>query len=357
MGISKRAQVLLGGCYVLWFAALIHRSFPDAQYTDFYPLWFGMHALLAGQDPYSASVCSALRESWSVVQTHQVSAVVAYPLPWLVFLAPLAMLPLSWAGPLWFVLSVAIALTGLWLLTNEYYKEHSHKLLFLLPILSYPLFHAAVIKTSSVLVLGITALMLWSDKKRYQVFCGIVMVVALCKPQMSLVLVGYVFLRHLRRDKLTLGVFLIGCLILWGGTLFIQPNWVLAWLKVVEIYLHESVNYSLLPQGFAAVAVLFLLRAPVLTQLALLQVVIFPANDIYCTLPLIFGWLSLNSNYAALGVAMAWIAPLIYPFPNNLATIWALIILPYVLFALYLKMRLWLPWISRGHEPIRPPEQ
>jgi hypothetical protein len=165
VGMSKRNKVLLGGCFVFWLAALVYCSFPDAQYTDFYPLWFGMRALLAGQDPYSASVCNALRESWLVVRTHQVSAVVAYPLPWLVFLAPFALLPLSWAGPLWFVLSVGLALTGLWLLTNEVCQERPQKLLFLLPVLSYPLFHASVIKTSSVLVLGITALLLWADKK------------------------------------------------------------------------------------------------------------------------------------------------------------------------------------------------
>jgi hypothetical protein len=346
--MSKRDKVLLGGCFVFWFAALVYCSFPDAQYTDFYPLWFGMRALLAGQDPYSASVCNALRESWLVVRTHQVSAVVAYPLPWLVFLLPLALLPLSWAGPLWFVLSVGLALTGLWLLTHEVCQERPQKLLFLLPVLSYPLFHASVIKTSSVLVLGITALLLWADKKNYRVLCGLAMVVALCKPQMSLVFAGYVLLRHLRRDKRILGVFLIGFLVFWGGTLFIQPNWVQAWLQVLAQYLRDSVNFSLLPQGLAAVAVMFLLRAPVLAQLALLQVVIFPANDIYCTLPLIIGWLSLNSNYTALGVAMAWVAPMIYPFPNNLGTIWALIILPYVLFALFLKA---LPWLR--DRPVR----
>jgi hypothetical protein len=141
---------------------------------------------------------------------------------------------------------------------------------------------------------------------------------------------------------------LIGFLVFWGGTLFVQPNWVQAWLQVLAQYLRDSVNFSLLPQGLAAVAVMFLLRAPVLAQLALLQVVIFPANDIYSTLPLIIGWLSLNSNYTALGVAMAWVAPMIYPFPNNLGTIWALIILPYVLFALFLKA---LPWLR--DRPVR----
>ncbi|HLO27091.1 MAG TPA: hypothetical protein VK187_13345, partial [Geobacteraceae bacterium] len=41
-------------------------------------------------------------------------------------------------------------------------------------------------------------------------------------------------------------------------------------------------------------------------------------------------------------VAMAWVAPMVYTFPNNLGTIWALIILPYVLFTLYLKTRSWM---------------
>jgi hypothetical protein len=326
----------------------IHKSFPDSQYTDFYPLWFGTLALLTGQDPYSASVSHALRESWLVAQTHQVAAVVAYPLPCLVFLTPLAMLPLSWAGPLWFVLSVGLALTGLLLLTNEAYRERSQKQLFLVPLLSYPLFHAAVIKTSSVLALGIIVLMLWADCKRYRVFCGIITVLALFKPQMSLFFVGYTLLHQFRRDKLKIGAFLFGCLIFWGGTLLIQPGWVQVWLKVLKIYVRDSVNISLLPQGLVAVAVMFLLRAPALTQLALLQTVIFPVNDIYSTLPLIIGWLNLNSNYTALGVAMAWIAPVIYTSLNNLNTIWALIILPYVFFALYPKITLRLrEWLAR----------
>ena len=340
--MSKRDHVFIGICYLLWVALLVPSSFPDPQYTDFYPLWFGAHALLAGQDPYSAGVSSALRESWLVVRTHQVSAVVAYPLPFLVLLAPLAMLPLSWAGPLWFALSVGLALTGLWLLTREICTERSQKFLYLLPIVSYPLFHAAVIKTSSVLVLGILALMVWADRRNHRVLCGILMVLALCKPQMSLVLVGYTLLHRLRREKLTLGVFLSGCLIFWGWTFFIQPDWVQVWLKVLKLYMRNSVNVSLLPQGLLAVALLFLLRAPALTQLALLQTVIFPVNDIYSTLPLIIGWVSLNSNYSALGAAIAWAAPAYYVFPNNPDTIRALIIVPYVLSALYVKTGPWL---------------
>jgi hypothetical protein len=334
--MSKRSLIVIAVCYSVWIAAVIAKAFPDPQCTDFYPLWIGSRALLAGTDPYSAAVSHTLQQSWSVAQTHQVAACVAYPLPWLLLISPLAMLPLSWAGPLWFALSLTLLLGGLWLLGNEIEETVWREGVLLAPLLFYPIFHAAVIKTASVAILGIVALMLWADRKEHRVLCGILMALSLCKPQVSLVFVGYLILRQLRGDKLTLISFMAAGFFSFGGSLIVHPGWVGSWLAVLKVYLENAVTFSLLPQGLFAAAVLLLRRVPALAQLSLLQTVLFPACDLYSALPLGIGWLTLKGGCAPL-VACSWLAPLLYEHPNNLGAIWGFVILPYLLSALLVQ--------------------
>jgi hypothetical protein len=329
--MSKRGVIAIAVCYAVWIGALVAKGFPDPQCTDFYPLWIGSRALLAGTDPYSAEVCHTLRQSWSVAQTTNVAACVAYPLPWLLLISPLAMLPLSWAGPLWFGSSLALLLGGLWLLGDEVGDGVGKEALQLLPMLFYPVFHAVMIKTASVAVLGMVALMLWADRKEYRLLCGVLMAVSLCKPQVSLLFVAYILVRRFKRDRLTVLSFMVSGLVLLGLSLLLQPGWIRGWLAAVETWQREATIFSLLPEGAAVAALLFLRKAPALTRVALLQIVIFPANDLYSTLPLAVGWLTLGGWAPLVVSSCSWLAPLLFQHPNNLGTIWGFAVLPYLL--------------------------
>lgn len=125
-----------------------------------------------------------------------------------------------------------------------------------------------------------------------------------------------------------------GCwiVLLWGGSLLVQPNWPIDWWRTVAEYHDQVMLVSLMPEGL--LVPLFSLGLSWLAFAAAIQTVAFPVNDIYCSLPLLVGWMEMRPLIALLGIGASWSAILLYPNPNHPLVLWTIILLPYCVGAL-----------------------
>lgn len=301
----------------IWAALLTVSSFPDEQGTDFFPVYIAARSLTSGSSPYSDEVTSQIRNEWKVSRTHHVAPLVAYPLPALFPILPFAMLPLPPAATVWFLFLVVVL--AAFILASRL------DTLSLVAILAYfPLIHALILKTTSVLWFALAALAIWRfDSCKALQALGIVLLPA--KPQSGLLFAFYGMRKRSKIFRWYVGA--LACVI-WGGAFLLDPGWITAWLNRVHDYSKLATTASFLPWGLALLPLTWGLP---LATIALAQVIIFPINDLYCALPLMLGWLAFKPIICLIGASISLLGPIMFVDPNSTATFFFTVLAPYLI--------------------------
>jgi hypothetical protein len=325
--VDSISTILGIACLAAWSFFPLLRALPDAQGTDFYPLWIGLQTVIAGGNPYSPSTAELLRNTWQVHKIAQVADVVGYPLPVLLILAPLSLLTLQQAVAAWCLLLVAAI--GIFSIAFGNKKIS----VFVMPLLFFPAFHAVVIKTSTVLWLGLIGCLVIAIRNNRSVMAGFCIALLPGKPQAGLIFALGAVIWAIREQHYKI-LASAGCwiVLLWGGSLLVQPNWPIDWWRTVAEYQDQVMLVSLMPEGL--LVPLFSLGLSWLAFAAAIQTVAFPVNDIYCSLPLLVGWMEMRPLIALLGIGASWSVVLLYPNPNHPLVLWTIILLPYCVGAL-----------------------
>jgi hypothetical protein len=311
---------------ILWLLTYVSRTYPDPQGTDLYPLYSAASALFNGHDPYSPGFTKWLKQTWGVSQYTHVASVIAYPLPFLIFITPITLFPLYIAIHIWNAISVLMAMQ---------IARHSKN--FILGIFSllmfYPLFHALVIKTSSVIWVGIAGYcLLLLEKKQSPFFLGILLAILPLKPQAGLIFSLYIIFDAIKtKTYIVLISAIFTSIVLWGASFLIDPHWFSKWLINIDLYKTQTEIVSFLPYGL--LVILLSARTSLLTFIAVSQVVLFPINDIYSVLPLILPMMKFAPPMQAASSFFSLFLAIFMGFPNSYHYILAAVIMPFSIFS------------------------
>jgi hypothetical protein len=299
--------------------------------VDFFPLHWAAQRLLGGELPYGPDATSALAHVWDAPFE---AAGIAYPLPLLTVVLPLAPLPFPIANLIW-------TAAGLLLLALVVYRAASPVEGILLLLMFLPVSRAVGYGQATLIWCGLIALLLLAMQRRWWIIAGVCMVLLPLKPQTGLLfaVAGAVWAWNTERRALLvaggLGA-LLGA-VYWA----VWPTWGGQWLEHLTHYRAVVDPKWVLPWGLVLVAATW--RLPWWARLAALQFLLFPASDLYSALVLLFCWAAVGGPLALLGagISVLW---LILGLPNTVGVLWLLILGPLVLIA---GWRSWQPQVMR----------
>lgn len=311
----------------LWLLTYVSHTYPDPQGTDFYPLYSAASALFSGNDPYSAEFTKWLKQTWEVAQYTRVASVIAYPLPFLIFIAPITLFPLYIAIHVWNTISVLMAIQ-----IARHSKNFISGIFSLL--IFYPLFHALVIKTSSVIWVGIASYcLLLLEKKQFPIILGILLAILPLKPQVGLIFFLYILFDTVKtKNYIALISAIFTSVVLWGASFLMDPNWLSKWLINIDLYKTQTEIVSFFPYGL--IVLLLSSRTSLLSFIAVAQVVLFPINDIYSVLPLIVAMMKFAPTMQAASSFFSLFFAMFMNFPNSYPYIWLAVIMPFSFFSI-----------------------
>lgn len=286
---------------------------------DFFPLHLGAVLIARGESPYGPAATALLVQLWSAPEPFP-RAGIAYPLPALLPVLPLAPLPFPIAALTWGALSVGLVLWVAW-------RQSPGGLT--LALLFWPTFWSLAIGQATLLWTGLILAMLALlgavgtntaaqrthplPPRLRSALLGLCLALLPLKPQTGLLfgLAGvWLAWRHDRRAV----IWAIGWgTLLAGASWLIAPAWLGAWLDQLRVYGDAVRPISLWPWGVALVAACW--RLPWWSKLAVVQVFLFPlvrqdyGIDPYTMMPLVLAWLGIGGRLALVGAVLSWIWP------------------------------------------------
>jgi len=233
---------------------------PAGNFSDLYPRWLGARELLLnGRDPYSPEVTRDIQVGYygrALDPNHpsdpKDQQAFAYPVFVVFLLSPTVSLPFSEVQQvfLWVLLVATVATIPLWLRFLQWRASNSMiAVVILLTVGSLPVVQALKLQQLSLLVAGLVALALALLVRGDLVLPGILMAVAMIKPQLTVPLAGWLSLwalinwRDRGRYLLSFGVSL-GLLL--AGSEWILPGWLIRFQTAVESYQVYAHSHSLL---------------------------------------------------------------------------------------------------------------
>ncbi|HWQ12470.1 MAG TPA: glycosyltransferase 87 family protein [Roseiflexaceae bacterium] len=228
-----RSYVLLAAAALL--VGMMHAAY-SGHYHDVdlaYP-WLAARMWLSGIDPYGAEATFQLTGSRSPATSG-----FPYPFPVVLLALPLAPMPLAWAATVWACVSLGAALAlPLALL------ERPPAWLIALPLLYFPMLAAIEEAQWAPILLAFALASVALHRTGRHLASGILLPLALLKPQLGIALVvavgGYVLLRGAPR-RWWYGLAL-GLALWWGLPLALMPSWPLGWLEQLRRYSGEGQN-------------------------------------------------------------------------------------------------------------------
>jgi hypothetical protein len=319
----------------LLFGPLFFIALPlDKLGVDFFPLHWAGRRLLGGELPYGPDATNALAQVWEAPFE---AAGIAYPLPLLTVVLPLAPLPFPVANLIW-------TAAGFFLLALVIYRAASPVEGVLLLLMFLPVSRAVGYGQATLIWCGLIALLLLAMQRRWWVIAGLCIVLLPLKPQTGLLfaVAGAVWAWNTERRALLLagGVGAVLGAVYWA----VWPTWLIQWVEHLARYSTVVSPQLVLPWGLVLVAATW--RLPWWARLAALQFVLFPVSDLYSALMVLFCWVAVGGLPALLGagVSVLW---LILGLPNTTAVLWLLIIGPLALIA---GWRSWQPEVKHLYQ-------
>lgn len=336
MGTCRR---LLSTCLIIALTSLWLSLFIlNVDAVDFYPLYFAAQRVLRGLSPYGADATEALAQAWDAPFE---SAGIVYPLPLILLMVPFALLPFTIASVLWIGLGIMLSLL-IWVLIGVD-KEKSFLLIVFLPY-----FRAAVLGQATLIWFGLSLLLITAFQRERYMWVGILSVVIALKPQDGLVFGVVGLWLAARENPKVILIALITGVVLWGGSLLIQPQWLSAWLAQINLYRSIVNPPTLLP--LSLVLVLACWQLPWWGKVAAAQVALFPISDLYSALPLLMCWASVKASpmLILVGAGISWLWSLL-GLPSTVTILWLLVLVPVILGAI--GSALWEKFSAREASP------
>jgi hypothetical protein len=322
--ISRLHSILFAIIAPVWIVLL----FTMTRFgVDFEPLYFAGQRVLSGLSPYGADTTNALAAQWPAPFA---TAGVAYPLQIILLVAPLTWLPRILAVSLWVSIGMLAAFRSVRLAS-------SWQQLVLLPLLFLPLHRSVALGQATLVWFGLAVTMLLAIKSPKPWLVGLTCALLVLKPQNGLLFAMAGLVWSFRHDRRAIWWF-VGCSgVLGTVSLLVQPDWPFAWLRQMQIYSEIVRPPTLLPAGLLLVLACW--RLPWWARVAAAQVVLFPLSDVYSTVPLLLCWVAIGGPAALFGASITWLwaAP---GFPNNMDTVWGLIMCPLLFCAI------WRAWVA-----------
>lgn len=296
----------------LWLV-LLFSSTPLA--TDFYPLHFAARLVLAGQSPYSAQATFQLAQVWDAPFAQ---AGIAYPLPFILLVTPLAMLPFPLAALLWTSIGTGLAFAGI----RGYLAWRD---LIFLPLAFLPFQRAVVLGQATLLWFGIAGLLMIAAERKRSWAVGLCIALLMLKPQNGLCFALAGFWWAWKTDKKAIFIAAITGGGLASLSFMIQPGWFGAWKEQLAAYQSVVQPPTLMPWGLLLIILCW--RLNWWARVAALQVVLFPLSDVYSALPLLVVWAAIGGPLALFGAGLSWLWQLLQ-LPTTMGVFWSLIMLP-----------------------------
>ena len=216
--------------------------------TDFFPRWYGLRALLIEQrDPYTPAVTAEIVAQTSLAGAPLVARAAygfVYPLPGALLLAPLALLPYTWAGAVWLALGLVALPASLVFAVRALAGAHdraAERLTIPLPFVFAPALWNLALVQPGLLVVPLMALAI-GLRRIYPAWAGVALAcAALLKPQLSAPLAAALTLRSLlswrepgaRRMLLGLAT---STVTLCALAALLLPAWPPSWLAALRDY-------------------------------------------------------------------------------------------------------------------------
>jgi hypothetical protein len=248
---------------VLWRS---FQHYPTGVF-DFYPLYWGGKAWLATGNAYNlAAVVPASHHGYQLFIIGNI-----YPLPAVLLTLPLTVLPPQAASLVWIGLLAAGVMLTLRLLDGPWWF-----------VATLPIIEGVRIEQYTPAILAAQLLALWALRSRRYWLLGGCVAVMLTKPNQGLLFALMLVL--VSRAWLPV---VTSCAVLWGGSLLLDPHWVVEWLPTL-VHHHDVLHQTLLwPLALLALPLLLWrdwISAAVLGQFALL-----PWSGIYAASALPIG--------------------------------------------------------------------
>ena len=323
--LSPWAMALMVIVPALWLVILYAQS-PRAP--DFFPLHFAARQVLGGESPYGPQASELLAQSWDAPFA---AAGVAYPLPLILLVTPLAPLPFAVAAVCWVVLGAALS-AGVTALP----EPRGSPLILLLPLCFLPLQRSLQMGQATLIWFGLAVLLLRSVRRGDAWLWAVCIVLLALKPQNGLIfaLYGVYMAWRERREVLLIAAALGAALV--GLAFVAQPGWLIAWRDQVMVYQTIVRPPTLLPWGLALLLACW--RSGTWARLAILQVILFPLSDLYSGAPLLIAWSAFPPPVALAGAGVSWLW-LFLGLPNSLLSFWLTLIAPLALAGIWQALR------------------
>lgn len=311
--LGRALPLIAAAC--AWAALFFLRQPADGMGTDFYPLYRGARALLAGANPYGPAITAELARTW---RAPYAAAGFAYPLPAVVGALPLLLLPLPLAIAAWLAVGVGGSAAAIRL------REEWRDLLFL-PLCFMPLHGAAIMKQATLVWFALAVALLFAMRRNRAGLAGFCIALLPAKPQAGILfaLAGLIWAWRERRAALAWAAG--WAIVIWGASFALLPGWISDWAASVARYNSIVYTASLLPLGLILIVVTW--RLPWYARVAAAQVVLFPMTDVYSALPLLLTWVGVGGPLALFGAALSWLGVAL-GMSNTIITFWLDIMLP-----------------------------
>lgn len=213
--------------------------------NDFLARWVGANQWLAhGRNPYSAQVSlEAQRLIYGRPADRQAEEDVAhfaYPLFAMLFFGPFGLMPYPLARSLWMTL-LEIGLPILAILSIQLCGWRPSawilRILILFSVLWYHGLRAVIVGQFAVLEALLMIGALLAVQRRQDAAAGILLGLSLCKPQMAVLLIPFVFLWAVSNRRFLILTWGLGTIVLLlAGSLALIPNWPIEWARQIIDY-------------------------------------------------------------------------------------------------------------------------
>ena len=276
-------RMLLLAMAALWLRLFI--AIPAVTIAgDFFPIYHAAGLLLHGRSSYSLEAVRELQQLWP---TPHAATDYSYPLPLAMLLVPIGVLPLLAAVIIWLVASTPSAFAVVRLRPDWLDAA-------LLALLFMPFFDALRARQVSLLFFGLIVLLLLGMRAHRSWLVGTMIALLPIKPQIGLLFALYSLIWAWREDRRAL-VWALGLgVLVWGGSLALQPTWPYDWIAGLSRYTAVNQSITLLPWSLVLLLVTWHMPWP--ARIAAAQVALFPLVGVYTLLPLLLG---LDDNWRA----------------------------------------------------------
>jgi hypothetical protein len=237
--------------------------------NDFLARWVGANQwLVLGRDPYSPQVS---RVAQNLIygrpadrQAGEDVAHFAYPLFSMIFFGPFGLISYPLARALWMTL-LEVALPVLAVLSIQLCdwrpSNWIQRVLIVFSVLWYHGFRAVILGQFAVFEALIMIGALFAIKRRQDAVAGVLLGLALSKPQMAVLLIPFVFLWAVSTRRILILTWGLGTIVLLlAGSLVLIPSWPIEWARQIIDYTSYtavgppvSILAGLIPSGSGAI--------------------------------------------------------------------------------------------------------